>query len=97
MTLDDFKKSIDNGKRPNGVSPALLAMWCEARGEWDEAHRIVQESDERSAAWVHAYLHRKEGDTSNAGYWYSRAGRKMSDRSFEHEWEEIVARLIEGD
>ena len=95
MTLEDFKRSITEGRRPAATSPALLALWVEAQGQWDEAHRIVQESEERSAAWVHAYLHRKEGDTSNAGYWYSRAGRKISDRSFEQEWEGIVTRLLE--
>lgn len=97
MTIDEFKQSIEDGRRPENVSPALLAMWCEARGEWSEAHGIVQACDDRSAAWVHAYLHRKEGDTSNAVYWYSRASRPMSDQALEQEWEEIVACFLDGE
>jgi hypothetical protein len=94
MTVDDFKTTLSGANMPDGLSPALQALWMEARGEWDRAHKMVQESSDRSAAWVHAYLHRKEGDSSNAAYWYSRAGRKMSERSFEEEWEEIVGALV---
>ena len=80
---------------PEGLSPALQALWAEARGDWDKAHKSVQDVGDRSAAWVHAHLHRKEGDKSNASYWYSRAGREMSEQCLEEEWEEIVAALLE--
>ena len=82
---------------PGGLSPALQGLWADAAGEWDKAHRAVQDAEDRSAAWVHAYLHRKEGDRSNAGYWYSRAGREASTESLDAEWERIVAALLESE
>jgi hypothetical protein len=69
-------------------------MWHEAKGDWDKAHQIVQEQNDRDGAWVHAYLHRQEGDNANAAYWYSRASRPVSQASLEREWEEIVKALL---
>ena len=80
--------------------PRLVeALWHDARGDWDQAHEIAQSIDDREGAWVHAYLHRKEGDLSNAGYWYLRAGRQGSDASLpdvslEAEWKEIAEALL---
>jgi hypothetical protein len=78
---------------------ALLALWCEARGEWDRAHELAQAAaDARAGAWVHAYLHRVEGDGGNAGYWYARAGRRAPARgaSLTGERAAIAAALLEA-
>ena len=91
MTLEEFQKS---GNEPAGLTPPLRALWHDARGDWDAAHRIAQEDDSRDAAWVHAYLHRKEGDISNARYWYARAGRTAHPGSLEEEWQVIVSNLL---
>jgi hypothetical protein len=76
------------------LSAPLRALREDAAENWDAAHREVQDDDSADAAWVHAYLHRKEGDISNAGYWYARAGRPRFDGSLETEWEEIARALL---
>jgi hypothetical protein len=91
VTLEEFQRS---GNEPPGLTPALRALWQDAKGKWDEAHRIAQEDNSREAAWVHAYLHRKEGDLSNARYWYARAGRAAYPGSLEEEWRDIVRSLL---
>jgi hypothetical protein len=68
-------------------------MWWEAHGDWDRAHQLAQSVDTADGAWVHAYLHRKEGDLPNADYWYRRAGRRRPSVPFETEWAEIVSAL----
>lgn len=93
MTLDDFKASIEDAAPP-AVSPLLRALWHDAKGNWDAAHALAQDIDDETGAWVHAYLHRKEGDEGNAGYWYRRAGRLHSRASLEAEWVEIAAALL---
>ena len=93
MTLDGFKASIE-GTTPPDVSPLLRALWQDAKGDWDAAHTLAQDIDDEDGAWVHAYLHRKEGDEGNAGYWYRRAGRPPSRASLEAEWDEIAASLL---
>ena len=72
-----------------------MAMWHDARGAWDEAHRVAQDVNDELWAWVHAYLHRKEGDEANAGYWYRRAGRQPSTETLATEWEAIVKTLLD--
>jgi hypothetical protein len=94
MDAQEFRSTALSGERPEGLSPALLGLWTEARGEWARAHEIVQEEDDRDSAWVHAYLHRKEGDLSNARYWYRRAGRPEAKGGHDEEWGEIVAALL---
>lgn len=69
-------------------------MWQDAHGDWDAAHRTVQDLETADAAWVHAYLHRREGDQGNARYWYARAGRPASRLPLDDEWEEITAALL---
>jgi hypothetical protein len=91
MTPEEFQKS---GEEPDGLTPPLRALWHDARGGWDAAHHIAQEDDSRDAAWVHAYLHRKEGDISNARYWYARAERTAHRGSLEEEWQVIVSNLL---
>ena len=75
-------------------SGALLALWWAGRGEWDKAHAVAQETDGAEGAWVHAMLHRKEGDLGNAGYWYRRAGRRVATGEVEAEWEAMAGELL---
>lgn len=93
MTFEEFKSSV-NDEVPQGNSPALRALWYDARGDWERAHAEVQDASESAAAWVHAYLHRKEGDHGNARYWYGRAGRRYTDVPLDAEWEEITSALL---
>lgn len=81
---------------PPGTPAALRALWLDARGDWDAAHAAAQEDDGRDGAWVHAYLHRKEGDEMNAGYWYARAGRPAASGDLRAEWESIARALLGG-
>ena len=93
MMTADFKSSL-SGKAPApDMSPPLAALWWAARGEWSKAHAIVQDEEGVDAAWVHAYLHRVEGDPGNAGYWYRRAGQPVATDPFEAEWDRIVLAL----
>jgi hypothetical protein len=75
-------------------SGVLLALWWDGRGDWQKAHEIAQEVPGAEGAWVHAYLHRKEGDAGNAAYWYHRAGRPIRQGDLGGEWEEIVRELL---
>ena len=77
----------------SGTAP-LAALWWAAKGNWDQAHKIVQDESDADAAWVHAYLHRVEGDLGNAGYWYRQAGQPVAKDSLEAEWERIVSALL---
>ena len=94
MTLEEFSTSITDSAPPSGVSAALRALWHDARGDWNAAHNVAQDIDDATGAWVHAYLHRKEGDISNAGYWYRRAGRPPASGSLDAEWKTIVTELL---
>ncbi len=96
MTLVDFEETLAAAAPPKGMDPLLEALWWEARGDWERAHAIAQDIDTRDAAWVHAYLHRREGDDPNAGHWYRRAGRPRSTRGGKDEWREIAAALLTG-
>ncbi len=97
MSLAEFEQSVRTQKEPAaGLPPALQALWHDAKGDWERAHSAVQQNaHSRADAWVHAYLHRKEGDDGNAGYWYARAGRKFPNSSLEAEWSEIARELLE--
>ena len=94
MTLDEFKATV-SAPLPPQLSVALQALWHDARGDWDKAHEIANSVDDKSGAWVHAYLHRKEGDLGNAGYWYRRAGQPVASDSLESEWARIVVALMQ--
>ena len=94
MDIKQFKASLSGDTPPGGIGAALEALWRAAKGEWDSAHQLAQARHDRAGAWVHAFLHRQEGDLANAGYWYSRAGRKPSTLSLEAEWEEIATALL---
>lgn len=76
------------------LPPLVRALWEEARGDWSRAHEIAQDVDTPEGAWVHAYLHRREGDAANAAYWYRRARKAVASASFEDEWHAIVSDLL---
>jgi hypothetical protein len=95
MTIADFRSSLSGAAPVAGVSPPLAALWWAAKGDWTRAHEIVQDEEGVDAAWVHAYLHRAEGDLGNAGYWYRRAGKPVADGPVEAEWERIVSTMLD--
>jgi len=84
---------LSNAAPAPELTPPLAALWWAAKGEWDAAHKIVQDESDANSAWVHAYLHRVEGDLSNAGYWYRQAGQPVAKDSLESEWERIASTL----
>jgi hypothetical protein len=101
MTLKEFKLTLNQNSPPENLDDLLTALWYDAKSNlpdgkagWDKAHKIAQDIIGTDAEWVHAYLHRKEGDSGNASYWYSRAGKIFSNKTLEEEWEEIVKALL---
>ena len=96
MTLQAFQDSLRDDRPPAGIGPALQALWQEARGEWHAAHALAQAADDATGAWVHAFLHRVEGDPANAGYWYRRAGLPVCRAPLREEWSAIVQALLAG-
>ena len=94
MQVSIFQQSIKDNTLPANTSVYLQAMWYDARGNWDTAHQLVNDLEDSIACWVHAYLHRKEGDPGNAGYWYRRANKNMPAVSLQEEWEKIVQALL---
>jgi hypothetical protein len=93
MTLDQFRATLSDANSPD-VPPALVALWHDARGDWQKAHEVAQDVGDASGSWVHAYLHRKEGDLSNAGYWYRQARRSAASGPLDDEWNAIVTSLL---
>jgi len=96
VTLTAFTRSLADSAPPPGLSAALLALWHDARGDWDAAHGAVQDVSSTDAAWVHAYLHRQEGDRANARYWYDRAGRPEYSGALDSEWTQVAAALLDS-
>jgi hypothetical protein len=94
MTPDAFRDSLAADRPPGGLRAAAVALWWDARGDWAAAHERAQAQDDADGAWVHAYLHRKEGDLANAGYWYRRAGRPVAAGALEEEWRAIAEVLL---
>ncbi len=96
MTLAEFRTSISTGNSPPvELTPALGALWWDAKGDWEKAHESAQNDEGPEGAWVHAYLHPKEGDKGNAAYWYARAGKPVCRESQDAEWAGIVKALME--
>ena len=95
MDLDTFKASLTEHAAPPGLSDVLRALWYDGKGEWEQAHEIVQDLGGPDGAWVHAYLHRKEGDLSNAACWYRQAGKPVANGSLAEEWERMVGAFFE--
>jgi hypothetical protein len=94
MTLDDFNNSLAATGPPSGLTRALVGLWWDGKGDWKRAHESAQQDEGLEGSWVHAYLHRKEGDHSNAAYWYSRAGKPVCREPLDAEWLSIVRALL---
>lgn len=90
MDLFFIKESLKEKQPPKDANIYLKALWYDAKGDWERSHSIIQDIEDKNASWIHAYLHRKEGDIGNADYWYARAGKKRPLYSLENEWEELV-------
>ena len=95
MTPSAFKRSLRNEDPPAGLSPALTALWWVAKNNWNTAHELVMSAGGADCAWVHAHLHRAEGDLDNAGYWYRHARREPAKGEPKAEWAAIVATLLD--
>ena len=97
MTLADFEAAVAARRRlPADTAPLVTALWHDATGDWERAHTLAQDVESPEGAWVHAYLHRKEGDISNAHYWYRRAGRPAATGALDDERRALVAALLGG-
>jgi hypothetical protein len=94
MKPSEFRATTRADRPPADLDPPLEALWWMAKGDWNKAHSAVDDEEGEVAAWVHAYLHRVEGDLANAGYWYRRAGKPMSDATLDDEWTEIAGVLL---
>ena len=97
MTLAELKRSLSKPRPPAELSAALTGLWWAGKDDWDQAHKIVMDEGGKDCAWVHAYLHRVEGDLSNAGYWYRRAGQPVAKDGLDAEWERLVSALSKGE
>ncbi len=95
MTFDEFRATL-RSDQPPAVAAGLVALWHDARGDWDKAHAVAQEIGDEVGAWIHAYLHRKEGDADNAAYWYRRARQPIASDSLDAEWIRITTALLES-
>jgi len=93
MDIEVFHRSLTADTPPPGISLALQGLWWDRRGDWARAHQCAQKQEDAEGAAVHAYLHRQEGDLSNARYWYARAGRPMPTGTLAEEWDTLVALL----
>ena len=94
MTVEEFRNSVAGADPPTGVSVALAALWWDAKGDWARAHEVVDSLETPEGMAVHAYLHRKGGDSSNAEYWYQLAGRRFYRESLAEEWDAVVEGLL---
>jgi hypothetical protein len=97
MTLAEFKRSLSKAKPPTDLAPALAALWWAGKDDWHKAHKIVMDESGRECAWVHAYLHRVEGDLDNARYWYRQAQRPVASKALAAEWDAIAETLLTAD
>jgi hypothetical protein len=97
LTSDAFKRSMSRRKPPSALLPALQALWWAGKDDWERAHRIVMAHEDRDCAWVHAYLHRCEGDLPNARWWYNEAKRPAASGPLDTEWSAIVRALLNED
>ena len=97
MDFAGFRQSVAAAAPPAALNSAMQALWWDAKGDWSKAHQCAQAQDDKTGAWVHAYLHRKEGDPSNAGYWYRRADKSPATVPLDEEWSAIAAALLAAD
>ena len=94
MNFEQFNNSLNQNNPPENSSDYLKALWYDAKYNWQKAHELIQDIEDKSAAWIHAYLHRKEGDIWNADYWYNRAGKKRPSVSLQEEWKDLVHAML---
>ena len=98
MTLSELTDSVATDETPNTLlSLPLQALWWDAKGDWHQAHDVCQSAGSQDGDWVHAYLHRKEGDLGNASYWYSRARQPVFRGSLEEEWKSLVQQFLDSE
>jgi hypothetical protein len=95
MTPDAYNLTLSNDAPPRELAAPLAALWWAKKGDWEKAHRIVMDEKDQHAAWVHAYLHRVEGDLGNAGYWYRQARKPAASGDLDAEWSAMVDALLE--
>ncbi len=95
MEIEEFSESLKRGEvPPSQLSLPLQALWWSGKGNWARAHNLAQDAGSRDGDWVHAHLHRAEGDEGNAAYWYARSGKPFPEASLEEEWRAICAALL---
>jgi hypothetical protein len=94
VTRAEFQTSLTQAAPPAGLNTPLQALWWAGKDDWDKAHTLVMEAGGKDAAWVHAYLHRVEGDLPNARYWYGQAGKPPAGNALRDEWDAIVAAML---
>jgi hypothetical protein len=94
MNFESFQSSLSANAPASSMNVYLESLWYDGKNDWEKAHTIIQDIEDKTAAWIHAYLHRKEGDAGNARYWYNKAGKPVPAYSLEKEWEEIVKTLL---
>jgi hypothetical protein len=94
MKFADFRASLTQNAPPPALDHSLSALWWEAKGDWHKAHQCAQADEGANGAWVHAYLHRREGDLTNAAHWYRRAGKEVAESDLADEWETIARALL---
>jgi hypothetical protein len=95
MTLTHFIVSLTQPQPPAGINIYLQALWFDGKDNWEQAHTLIQDNTDSNSSWIHAYLHRKEGDTGNADYWYRKAGRVRPNVPLKQEWEMIAEEMLQ--
>jgi hypothetical protein len=94
MTVEELLATAGAPETPPGLTPLLRALWLDARGDWNGAHQLAQDVESADGAWIHAYLHRKEGDAANAAYWYRSAGQPVASGPLDDEWRRSAGALL---
>lgn len=94
--MNAFTQSLVKDSPPEKLTPPLIALWYDAKGDWTAAHNLINDMSGKDEAWVHAYLHRKERDIGNAGYWYRRAAKEVCNLSLQEEWNQITEALLQN-
>jgi hypothetical protein len=97
MTAEELAQSAASDPAPpEGISIAAQSLWHARAGKWDAAHDLCQEVPGKAGSWIHAWLHREEGDLGNAAYWYSLAGKEMPAKHVTHAegWMDIASELV---
>jgi hypothetical protein len=94
MNYDEFIKTLAGDHPPSNISGVLKALWYDGKNDWESSHNIAQDINDKNGSWIHAYLHCKEGDISNARYWYHKAGKNEPRISLDEEWKLLVRALL---